>query len=106
MQGKRKGVATQIRMEAPPALPMHYFTHSLNLCLQDAGRKSATLRNGLDIVKEIAQSPKGFQENSGGISIKPLCVTRWTARTHAIEAVLKYYFIFNGCNGRDTLLYS
>ena len=92
MQGKRKGVATQIRKEVPSAFPVHWFAHSLNLCLQHAGRKIAILRNGLDVVKEISQliklSPKrshpfnaklAQSENSGGVSIKPLCVTRWTA---------------------------
>ena len=64
MQGKRKGIATQIRMEAPSALPVHCFAHSLNLCLQNAVRKIAALRNGLDLVKEIAQLiNKRFNEN-------------------------------------------
>ena len=105
MQGKRKGVATQIRNECPAALPVHCFAHSLNLCLQDAGRKITLLRDALDTVREIAQlirfSPKRShlfneklaQSDGPGVSIKPLCVTRWTAITVAIEAVLKDYSV-------------
>ena len=37
MQGKRKGVATQTMTESSAALPVHCFTHCLNLCLQGAG---------------------------------------------------------------------
>jgi hypothetical protein len=105
MQGIRKGVATQIRAECPAALPVHCFAHSLNLCLQDAGRKISLLRDALDVVREISQlirfSPKRShlfnhklaQSDGSGVSIKPLCLTRWTARTTAIEAVLKDYSI-------------
>ena len=105
MQGIRKGVATQIRAECPAALPVHCFAHSLNLCLQDAGRKISLLRDALDVVREISQlirfSPKRShlfnqklaQFDGSGVSIKPLCLTRWTARTTTIEAVLKDYSI-------------
>ena len=85
MQGRRKGVATQIRKEAPAALPVHCFAHSLNLCLQDAGRKVALLRDALDIVREIVKlihfspkrkhllSQKLSNEGAGqGVNIKPL----------------------------------
>ena len=105
MQGKRKGVATQIRRECPAAVQVHCMAQSLNLCLQDAGRQITLLRNALDIVREIAQlikfSPrrshlfteKLSQSDGSGVGIKPLCTTRWTARTSAIEAVLKDYSI-------------
>ena len=46
MQGVRSGVATQIKKDNP-ALPVHCFAHSLNLCLQDAERKVSLLRNVL-----------------------------------------------------------
>ena len=85
---------------------MHCFAQSLNLCLQDAGRKVVLLRNGLDIVREIVKlihfSPKRKHllseklSNEGenkGVNIKPLCLTRWTVRTGAIDAVLKDYAV-------------
>ena len=75
----------------------------MNLCLQDAGRQFPFIRNALDTVREIAKlikfspkwshlfSEKLAQPESTRVSIKPLCPTRWTARTGAIEAILKDY---------------
>ena len=104
MQGVRKGVATQIRRENPTALPVHCFAHSLNLCLQDAGRQILSLRDSLDTVREIGKlikfSPKRSHlfnqklieaDSESVVTIKSLSTTRWTARTSAIEAVLKDY---------------
>ena len=103
MQGKRKGVATRIRNEQPAAVPVHCFAHCLNLCLQDASRKLVYLRDALDTVREISNlirySPKRLDlfstklqcSEEGGVSLKPLCPTRWTARTGAIDAILKDY---------------
>ena len=82
MQGKRTGVATQIKNDNSAALPVHCFAHSLNLCLQDAGRKISVLRNALETVRKISKlinlSPKRSHlfneklkqcEHSGGVSI-------------------------------------
>ena len=104
MQGRRKGVATQIRRENPAALPLHCFAHSLYLCLQDAGRQIPLLRDTLDTVREIGKlikySPKRSHlfnqklieaDSDSVVTVKSLCLTRWTARTSAIEAVLKDY---------------
>ncbi len=72
----------------------------LNLCLQDAGRKLSFLRDALDTVKEIVKliqlSPKRAhlklaQPDSTGATLKPLCPTRWTARTGSIGAVISDY---------------
>ena len=104
MQGKRKGVATRVRDECPAAVPVHCFAHSLNLCLQDCGRKIPLVRNAIDITREIAQlinfSPKRshlfnekLAQEEHGVSLKLLCPTRWTARTVAIEAILKDYSV-------------
>ena len=99
MKGIRSGVATRIKKDTPQALPVHCLAHSLNLCLQDAGRNIKLLRDAIDIVREIAQlinySPKRkhlFSEkllDSETPGIKPLCPTTWTARTSAIEAVIR-----------------
>ena len=87
MQGHRKGVATQIKKECPSALAVHCFAHSLNLCLQDTGRKLVFLQDALEIVREIAKlikfSPKRAslfsqvlaQPENSGVTIKPLCLT-------------------------------
>ena len=106
MQGRRKGVATQIRNKVPDTLSVHCFAYSLNLCLQDARRKVVLLRNGLDIVQEIVKlihfSPKQKHQlskklsNEGenkGVNIKPPCLTRWTVRTGGIDAIDKDYAV-------------
>ena len=105
MQGKRKGLATLIRNEVPAALPVHCLTHSLNLCLQDAGRQVQLLRDAIDIVRQIEglihYSPKRahlfnekvLQSDGPKCGIKPLCQTRWTVRTEAINAVIKQYAV-------------
>ena len=54
MQGKLSGVATRFRNEQPAALPVHCFAHSLNLCLQDAGRNLVCIRDALETVREIS----------------------------------------------------
>ena len=106
MQGQRKGVATQIRDSNQAALPVHCFGHCLNLCLQDVGRQIPALRDALDIVREIGKlikySPKRSHlfsqklaeaDSDSVVTVKSLCTTRWTARTSAIDAVLKDYSI-------------
>ena len=62
MLGKKSGVATRFLKDNPAAIPIHCCAHSLNLCLQDAGRKLPTLRDALESVREISNlirySPK------------------------------------------------
>ena len=53
MQGKRKEVATQIKGEQPAAVSVHCFTHSLNLCLQEAGRSLVCLRDASELCREV-----------------------------------------------------
>ena len=54
MQGIRKGVATQIRSEAPAASSVHCFGHYRNLCLPDAGRKITISLKGRSYSVEVA----------------------------------------------------
>ena len=102
MQGRRTGVAMRFKNEQPAALPVHCCAHSLNLCLQDTGRKLVPLRDALEICRGIIDlirfSPKRLhlfssilEASSSGVGLKPLCPTRWTARTAAIDAILKGY---------------
>ena len=102
MQGIRSGVATRLRSEVPVALSVHCFAHNLNLCLQDASKKLVYIRDSLLTVREISNlirySPKRLHlfssklhNSDEGVTLKPLCPTRWTARTPALEAVLKDY---------------
>lgn len=105
MQGRRTGVATRVLSEQPAAIPIHCCAHSLNLCLQDAGRKLICIRDALEVCREITGlirfSPKRLHlfssklavSSSGGPSLKPLSTTRWTARTAAIDTILKDYVV-------------
>ena len=115
MMGRLNGVAANIKKEEPMALTVHCLAHCTNLVLQDVCKKVKPVRDALDITKEISRlikfSPKRevlFARNKAasvfenpelcdhpsiGPNIKPLCPTRWTARTGAIEAVLKNYSI-------------
>uniref|UniRef100_A0A1X7TXD7 Uncharacterized protein n=1 Tax=Amphimedon queenslandica TaxID=400682 RepID=A0A1X7TXD7_AMPQE len=101
-EGIRSGVATRFCSEVPAALSVHCFAHNLHLCLQNASKKLVYIRDSLITVREISNlirySPKRLHlfsnklDNSyEGVTLKPLCPTRWTARTAALEAVLKDY---------------
>ena len=104
MSGHLNGVAAQISREQPLALHVHCLAHSLNLILQDLTRQCPAIRDALDICKTISQlinwSPKQmhrfkiyqheFAMSDAG-NIRPLCPTRLTVRTGAINAVLKNY---------------
>ena len=48
MSGRLNGVASQIQKEQPCAHYAHCVAHSLNLCLQDCGKKCACIRDALD----------------------------------------------------------
>ena len=99
MMGHLSGVAQQIQSEQPAAIKVHCLAYSLNLCLQDASKKCQPIRNALDNIMELSQlirfSPKRalvFQQckqelSIGGVGLRPLCPTRWTVRTEAINAV-------------------
>ena len=103
MMGHLRGVAAQIRKEAPAAIQVHCFAHCLNLCLQDAAKTCNMVRDCLSLITEICKlicnSPKRslvFEKfkrdhNPDTTGLRPLCPTRWTVRTAAIGAVLENY---------------
>ena len=53
MAGHLNGVAAQIQREEPKALFVHCLAHSINLCLQECGRKSLPVRDALALVNEL-----------------------------------------------------
>lgn len=104
MMGHLTGVAQQIQRDYPAAIKVHSLAHCLNLCLQDTAKKCKPIQAALDNIMELTQlirySPKRtlvFQQckqelfSSSDIGLRPLCPTRWTVRTGAIDAVLKNY---------------
>ena len=62
MAGHLNGVAAKILAEEPKAIFVHCLAHSVNLCLQECGRQSKVIRDGLSLVNEICNfirsSPK------------------------------------------------
>ena len=103
MSGHISGIAARISMEEPKALYIHCLAHCINLCLQDCAKLCKCIKDALGLVSEIYNlinaSPKRLalynmlklEHNQDTSSIKPLCPTRWTVRTAAINAVLKNY---------------
>lgn len=117
MQGRRKGVVTQIRAEQPAAVAVHCFAHSLTR--QDAGRNLACIRDAIELYKDLYKliqlSPKtshlfltklqatcSSESQVHVTGLKPLCLTRWTVRTGSIDVVIKDYNCHNGHIRRDT----
>ena len=90
MAGHLTGVATHLQQEQKSALFEHCVAHSLNLCLEDCGKRCACVREALGLASELSSiiraSPKRLalfrhirdQLSSGSPSLKPLCTTRWT----------------------------
>ena len=105
MSGHVSGVAKQIEQEVPTVIFVHCLAHSYNLCLKSLASRSACVHDSLDLVMGLSQlihfSPKQsslfqtlqLQMSPGAPSIKPLCPTRWTVRTKAIDSVLKNYSV-------------
>ena len=101
--GHINGVAAQIQRVEPSALPVHCLAHCVNLCLQTAARTCPPIRDVLDLCMGLSQlirfSPKRLslfenlqsQLSQAPPSIKPLCPTRWTVRTAAVDAIIKNY---------------
>ena len=103
MMGHLRGVGTQIESKYPLAIKVHCFAHCLNLCLQEASKNCLPIRTALNVITDLSQfirnSPKRsvlFQKwkqaiSPEGTGLRPLCPTRWTVRTGAIDAVLRNY---------------
>ena len=82
---------------------MHCLAHNLNLCLQDVSRISTQINEALDLVNELVKfvklSPKRhylfetikLQISPETNNLCPLCPTRWTVRTGAIDSVITNY---------------
>ena len=103
MSGKVQGVQALLRREQPLAPYIHCGPHCINLVAQMTISASSVVRNSLDAVNELGS----FSNQSGkfksifseiaksnsvrSTSLKPLCPTRWTVRTPAIQSVLSQY---------------
>ena len=89
------------------------MAHCLNLCLQECASSCQCVREALALTSELASliraSPKRlglFEHIQSDLSpdspgLKPLCPTRWTIRTAALNAVIKNYTVI--CCELDTI---
>jgi len=105
MCGSISGVSTQIKATERRAVYIHCCAHSLNLALQDATRSCTLIRDALAFVRELVYFVKAsplrsrvFDELKAGnpaefksSGLRPLCPTRWTVRTKAIQSILDNY---------------
>ena len=105
MSGYISGVAARIQRIEQSAIFVHCLVHSNNLCLKSLSRISVCVHESLHLVMGLGQlirfSPKqctlfeAFQAEMtpGAPTLKPLCPTRWTVRTKAIDSVLRNYSV-------------
>ena len=79
---------------------MHCLAHSVNLCLQESAKQSRPISDAVNELYNFIQlSPKQLalfntlkgELAPGNSTVKPLCSTRWTVHTPAINAVIKNY---------------
>ena len=112
MSGAYSGVATRNSVHEPRAFYVHCSAHNLNLCLQDVCKNSEPVKAALDFTAEVINiiriSPKSLVafENIRRAqpetddsrdklhqtkTLKPLCPTRWTVRTAALQSVIDNY---------------
>ena len=104
MSGHLTGVVKQIQDQYPSAIGVHCLAHNINLAIQDVTKKCRPVRDSMDLVLEVEKliclSPKrshlflqkkSQQDSPPSPNLRPICPTRWTVRTYAIDAVLKNY---------------
>jgi len=103
MSGEFKGLQKMISDLQPLATFIHCTAHSLNLAVQDSLRHLSTMRDIMNLAKDlistIKASPKRLhifqninaEENTALANLRPLCPTRWTMRSSSIRQIIKHY---------------
>ena len=103
MRGRISGVQARNSSEYPKAVFIHCFCHSLNLAIQDSCKGIPCIRNALNTIQELSNLIKysgkrkshlervRLDLSCSGPSLRPLCVTRWTAKSKSFESVLLNY---------------
>ncbi len=109
MAGEHKGVQRRIRDEQPKAVYVHCRNLSLNLALQDAVSAVVSIRDVLSLTHDIVVFIRDSNTRirvleeietdllaEDHISLQPLCPTRWTIRTRALNALrVKYLTVIS-----------
>ena len=105
MSGAINSVAARIQYEEPSTVYVHCLAHSLNLCLQTLTKCVTPINEALEITLELGKFIDLFPKRSQLMStmqaqlspecqtpsIKMICLTRWTVRTKALDAIIKNY---------------
>jgi hypothetical protein len=120
MAGSVSGVAQRMKESAPNAHFTHCLAHCLSLAVSDAGKTVPLLKHALDAVHQLVtfirnsgkrqdlfadvqqqQQSDEYDELQDyhtehlpvnkTISLRPLCLTRWTVRATAIDSVVCNY---------------
>lgn len=115
MSGAVSGVAQRMKESSPNAHFIHCLAHCLNLAVSDSGKNIPLLQSALDLVHHLVsfirlsckrtdvftnvQMASQFDDEAAnisrqinpGISLRPLCPTRWTVRASAINSVVVNY---------------
>ena len=103
MSGTYNGAQAEVRKAQPLAHYVHCIGHCVNLATEAAMSESPLIRDAVSLVNELgvmsSQSGK-FQSlflktassNYDKVTkLRPLCPTRWTVRTKAIQYVINQY---------------
>ena len=101
MSGIHKGLAARMKETSPFALYIHCYAHLLNLAIQDTMANIEPLRHTLATIQSLYNflegSPKRhalfhkIKVNGKSIvlTLKSLCVTRWSCHKDAVEAIFR-----------------
>lgn len=94
MKGAHAGVQARILRENPKAFFTPCSCHSWNLLLADMAKSSAKAISFFGIIQRIyvlftasTQRWDIFRMNVPGLSVKPLCETRWEARIESLKPI-------------------
>ena len=106
MSGQFKGVRARLQAVQPKALFVHCFTHSLNLCIQDAVRSVPLLRYVMLYLHDLSSVVRGSAKRKQAVIDivqavdkenpalpRPLCPTRCAVPFAAINAAVKSYSV-------------
>ncbi|XP_043942864.1 zinc finger MYM-type protein 1-like [Protopterus annectens] len=94
MKGKHSGVQARILSLNPRAFFVPCGCHNLNLVIGDAAKSSidavsffGSLQRMYTLFTSSTQRYKIFRDNVSGLTVKPLCETRWECRVESVKAV-------------------
>ena len=97
MSGINKGLAARMKKTSPLAIYVHCFSHLLNLAIQDTMTSIEPLKHTLSTIQSLYNFLEGSTKRhaifhglkSIVLTLKSLCVTRWSCHKDAVEAIFR-----------------